>query len=137
MTSYFLNGNRHFVHCRGDLLDFSPLVGQLALELSGNGRHFLGGRGYLGGRAGDVADQHSDFLGKAIEGVRQFGKFIAAFDRQTARQITFTGSDVDWGGVVSTYIGIPVIFLFYLWYKIKYHTKLIPLTEIDLSKKDY
>ncbi len=49
----------------------------------------------------------------------------------------FTGSDVDWGGVVSTYIGIPVIFLFYLWYKIKYHTKLIPLTEIDLSKKDY
>ena len=48
----------------------------------------------------------------------------------------FTGSEIDWYGATATYIGIPVIFVFYLWYKFKYHTKLIPLKEIDLSRPD-
>ncbi len=48
----------------------------------------------------------------------------------------FTGNEVDWNGAIATYIGIPIIFVFYFWYKWKYHTKIIPLTEIDLSKPD-
>lgn len=48
----------------------------------------------------------------------------------------FTGNEVDWQGAIATYIGIPIIFIFYFWYKWKHHTKIIPLTEIDLSKPD-
>ena len=33
--------------------------------------------------------------------------------------------------------GIPIIMVFYFWYKWKHHTKLIPLKEIDLSRPAY
>ncbi|MBP2645609.1 MAG: amino acid permease-associated region [Firmicutes bacterium] len=49
----------------------------------------------------------------------------------------FTGEAVDWNGAMATYIGIPVIAAFYLWYKITHKTKLIPLKEVDLSSHDY
>jgi len=45
----------------------------------------------------------------------------------------FMGSSVDWNGALATYIGIPIILIFYFWYKIKHKTKLIPLKEIDLD----
>ncbi|TFU60616.1 amino acid permease [Gemella sp. WT2a] len=41
---------------------------------------------------------------------------------------------VDWGAIVTTYMGIPVFLFFYLYHKIKYKTKLIPLEKVDLSK---
>lgn len=46
----------------------------------------------------------------------------------------FTGNSIDWNGALATYIGIPIILIFYVWYKVKHHTKLIPLKEIDLSQ---
>lgn len=49
----------------------------------------------------------------------------------------FTGSEIDWNGAIATYIGIPIIMVFYFWYKWKHHTKLIPLKEIDLSRPAY
>lgn len=45
----------------------------------------------------------------------------------------FTGEEVDWYGAVATYVGIPVIAVFYFWYKFTHKTKVIPLKEIDLS----
>ncbi|MDO4813940.1 MAG: amino acid permease [Gemella sp.] len=41
---------------------------------------------------------------------------------------------VDWGAIVTTYMGIPVFLFFYLYHKIKYKTKLIPLEKVDLSR---
>lgn len=46
----------------------------------------------------------------------------------------FTGNAIDWNGALATYIGIPIILIFYFWYKIKHKTKLIPLKEIDLDQ---
>ena len=47
----------------------------------------------------------------------------------------FTGESIDWYGASVAYIGIPVFFAIYLYYKIKYKTKLIPLKDIDLSRQ--
>lgn len=47
----------------------------------------------------------------------------------------FTGDHIDWYGASVAYIGIPVFFAIYLYYKIKHKTKLIPLREIDLSRQ--
>lgn len=40
----------------------------------------------------------------------------------------------DWKGVAITYMGIPFFLSFYLYHKIKYKTKLIPLKEVNLDK---
>lgn len=45
----------------------------------------------------------------------------------------FMGNSIDWNGAIATYIGIPIVLIFYFWYKIKHKTKLIPLKEIDLD----
>lgn len=39
----------------------------------------------------------------------------------------------DWYGALVTYISIPVFLCFYLWYKLKYKTRVIPLMEVDLT----
>ncbi len=41
---------------------------------------------------------------------------------------------VDWGGIITTYMGVPVFLFFYLYHKIKYKTKVIPLDKVDLSQ---
>ena len=41
---------------------------------------------------------------------------------------------VDWKGIIITYMGIPFFLSFYLYHKIKYKTKLIPLKEVNLDK---
>lgn len=47
----------------------------------------------------------------------------------------FFAPQIDWGGVIASYIGIPMFLALYFGYKIKNKTKLVPLTEIDLSRK--
>lgn len=47
----------------------------------------------------------------------------------------FIGDTIDWYGASVVYIGIPIFLAVYLYYKIKYRTKLIPLKEIDLSRE--
>ncbi|MBU0278025.1 MULTISPECIES: amino acid permease [unclassified Gemella] len=42
---------------------------------------------------------------------------------------------VDWGSILTTYMGVPVFLFFYIYHKIKYKTKLIPLDKVDLSQK--
>lgn len=46
----------------------------------------------------------------------------------------FMGDTIDWYGVSVAYIGLPIFFITYLWYKFKYHTKLIPLKEVNLDR---
>ena len=46
----------------------------------------------------------------------------------------FMGESIDWYGVSVAYIGLPVFFAVYLWYKAKYKTKVVPLKEVDLSR---
>ncbi|KRM69257.1 GABA permease [Limosilactobacillus coleohominis DSM 14060] len=41
----------------------------------------------------------------------------------------------DWQSIVVTYITIPVFIVLYLYYKLKYGSHLIPLEEVDLSRK--
>ena len=44
---------------------------------------------------------------------------------------------IDWYGIAVSYIGIPLFIIFWLGYKIKHKTKLIPLEEcnLDVEKK--
>ncbi|WP_307201030.1 amino acid permease [Paenibacillus harenae] len=48
----------------------------------------------------------------------------------------FLGGDIDWRGVIATYIGLPLFLLIYLGYKWKYRTTLVPLRECRLDKVD-
>lgn len=41
----------------------------------------------------------------------------------------------DWKGIAITYMGIPFFLGFYIYHKLKYKTKLIPLKEVNLSKE--
>ena len=47
--------------------------------------------------------------------------------------VAFTKPQIDWNGVVATYIGIPLFLLFWLGYKLRNKTRLVPLEEIDYS----
>lgn len=40
---------------------------------------------------------------------------------------------IDWQGLTASYIGIPLFVVLYVWYKVKYKTKVVPLHEVDLS----
>lgn len=46
----------------------------------------------------------------------------------------FLGTNINWGDVMASYIGIPVFLVTYILYKIIKRTKLVPLTEIDLNR---
>ncbi len=46
----------------------------------------------------------------------------------------FTGETIDWYGASVAYIGIPVFLAVYFWYKMKHHTTLIPLEQVDLNR---
>lgn len=46
----------------------------------------------------------------------------------------FGGGEINWSGIISSYIGLPLFFALWIWYKFKYKTKLIDLMEIDLKR---
>ena len=45
--------------------------------------------------------------------------------------------DFDWERLVITYMGLPVFLGFYIYHKLKHRTRLIPLQDVDLSKREY
>ena len=47
--------------------------------------------------------------------------------------LVFKG-ELDWKRTAITYMGIPFFLAFYIYHKIKYKTKLIPLKEVNLDK---
>ena len=49
--------------------------------------------------------------------------------------MAFTGGSIDWSGVVVSYIGLPLFAALWLFYKVKYKTKVVPLEECDFSHK--
>ncbi len=40
---------------------------------------------------------------------------------------------VDWNGLTAAYIGLPIFFIPWVYYKVRHKTKLIPLMEVDLT----
>lgn len=44
-----------------------------------------------------------------------------------------TKGTFEWNSVLITYMGIPVFLVFYIYHKLKYKTRLIPLSNVDLS----
>ena len=42
--------------------------------------------------------------------------------------------DLDWKRLAVTYMGIPVFLTFYLYHKLRYKTRKIPLDKIDLRR---
>ncbi|MBB1140812.1 amino acid permease [Myroides sp. WP-1] len=48
-------------------------------------------------------------------------------------QMLFEGV-VDWKRILITYMGIPFFLFFYFYHKLKFKTKVIPLTDVDLTK---
>ena len=47
----------------------------------------------------------------------------------------FMGGTIDWYGVVVSYIGLPLFAAFWVYYKVKHKTKVVPLIDCDLSIK--
>ena len=41
---------------------------------------------------------------------------------------------VDWNAITITYMGVPIFLAFYLYHKVRYKTRLIPLKDVDLSQ---
>ncbi|MFL0364818.1 amino acid permease [Pseudobacillus sp. 179-B 2D1 NHS] len=46
----------------------------------------------------------------------------------------FMGGQIDWNGVLVSYIGLPLFLIFWIAYKIKHKTKVIPLEECDFNR---
>jgi lysine-specific permease len=46
---------------------------------------------------------------------------------------SFTGDQIDWNGVLVSYIGLPLFLIVWLGYKFTKKTKVIPLKECDLN----
>ncbi len=42
--------------------------------------------------------------------------------------------DLDWNRLLITYMGIPIFLGFYLYHKLRYRTRLLPLQQVDLSQ---
>ncbi|WP_407728530.1 amino acid permease (plasmid) [Priestia megaterium] len=47
----------------------------------------------------------------------------------------FTGSEIDWYGVLVSYIGLPLFLLLYFGYKIIKKTKMVPLQEANFNRE--
>lgn len=45
-------------------------------------------------------------------------------------------TNLDWQAISVTYMSVPLFVILYLYYKIRYKTKLIPLKEIDLTRHE-
>lgn len=48
----------------------------------------------------------------------------------------FTGDEIDWNGILVSYIGLPLFIILWLGYKFTNRTKVIPLQECDFNKVD-
>jgi len=48
----------------------------------------------------------------------------------------FTGDQIDWYGILVSYVGIPLFLLLWFGYKIKHKTKMLSLQECDLKVED-
>lgn len=46
----------------------------------------------------------------------------------------FQQAKIDWGGVISSYIGLPIFLLLFIIYKKKFKTKIIKLRDVDFKK---
>lgn len=46
----------------------------------------------------------------------------------------FTSVKIDWNGIIATYIGLPLFALFWLGYKLKHKTRLVPLESVNFSE---
>ena len=42
---------------------------------------------------------------------------------------------LDWSNILITYMSLPIVIILYLYYKLRYGSKLIPLDQVDLSRK--
>lgn len=68
-----------------------------------------------------------------------FGPLFAFF----LCMIVIVGQDLhsfatlDWQAIGVTYMSIPLFIILFFYYKIRYHTKLIPLDEVDLTKHHF
>lgn len=68
-----------------------------------------------------------------------FGPLFAFF----LCMIVIVGQDLhsfatlDWQAIGVTYMSIPLFIVLFFYYKIRYHTKLIPLDEVDLTKHHF
>jgi len=49
------------------------------------------------------------------------------------QSLSYISNTIDFGGLFIVYLGLPVFFIAYFWYKIKNKTKIIPYDKIDLS----
>ncbi|WP_373844497.1 amino acid permease [Clostridium sp.] len=45
----------------------------------------------------------------------------------------FEANNIDWSGVISSYIGLPLFLGLWIWYKKKYSTRVIKLEEVDFD----
>lgn len=50
-------------------------------------------------------------------------------------QLIMSG-DVDWDRIAVTYMGLPIFFGFYIYHKLRYRTRVIPLEEVDLGDEE-
>lgn len=44
---------------------------------------------------------------------------------------------LDWQAIGVTYMSIPLFIILYVYYKLRYHTKMIPLDKVDLTRKHH
>ncbi len=63
-----------------------------------------------------------------------FALVVCLFVMAGQNYSAFTGETIDWYGASVAYIGIPVFLAVYFWYKMKHHTTLIPLEQVDLNR---
>lgn len=45
-------------------------------------------------------------------------------------------ADLNWQAISISYMSVPLFLILFFYYKLRYHTKLIPLEQVDLSKPD-
>lgn len=43
---------------------------------------------------------------------------------------------MDWSNIAITYMAVPLFLILFIYYKVRYHTHLIPLKKVDLSRKN-
>ncbi|WP_203649425.1 amino acid permease [Secundilactobacillus yichangensis] len=48
-------------------------------------------------------------------------------------QNTTAFAHFDWEQIAVTYLSVPLFFILYFWYKLRYHTHLIPLDKVDVA----
>ena len=52
------------------------------------------------------------------------------------RSYYFQADKIDWSGVISSYIGLPLFLVLWLGYKKKHNTKVVDLMDVDFSTNE-